>query len=160
MATKQEHYSKPDIKSLQGRPDTPLRVLIIDDNHVVLDSLERWLQWTQKVELVGKLRTPTSALETWELTRPHVIILSLPQGGVSLTGELTSRAHAETARTIKALYPGTRIIILAWNHSGTSLEALDVFSKIADAWIFKEDTLHELFPTLAMLFPENSRFNI
>lgn len=154
MATKQEHYSKPDIKSLQGRPDTPLRVLIIDDNHVVLDSLERWLQWTQKVEIVGKLRTPTSALETWELMRPQVIVLSLPQGDASSTD------NAETARAIKALYPGTRIIILAWTLSGTSQEALDIFSNIADTWIFKWNTPDELLPAFAMLFPENSLLTI
>lgn len=151
MPTKQTPHSKPDIPSLQGWRGTPLRVLIIDDNHVVLDSLERWLQWTQKVEIVGKLATPASALDTWELMRPQVIVLSLPQGD-----DASSTAHAETARTIKARYPGTRIIVLAWTLSGASQETLGIFSQIADAWIFKWNTLHELLPAFAMLFPENS----
>lgn len=154
MPEKQTNHSGPGIKSLEGWHDTPrLRVLIVNDNPIALDSLEQWLRWTQKVEIVGKLSATTSTLEAWKLTRPQIIILSIPQE------DAASTASAETAQAIKALYPGTRIIILAGNLSGASQEVSRLFPKIADAWIFVEDILYELLPAFAMLFPENSHLN-
>lgn len=149
----QTSHSSRAIQPLTEWRTAPARVLIVDGNQAVLNSLEHWLNRAHAIAIVGKHGTAAMALETWEITQPNIMILSLPQENDAII------ASAAAALAAKALTPELRIVALAWCLSAADQEKWALFAEIADAWIFKESVLYDLIPTLIQLRPPNPRLD-
>lgn len=134
-------------------PSDRLRVLLIDENQLLLDSIHHWLSLTNTVNIVGKVVSAVSALSMWESLKPDVIIL-----GVPYTTE-ASAASANYVQAIKALDTDVRVILLAWDLPAMNRESLTKFMALVDAWMLKQTVCEDLLPVLAMLFPNRVRLH-
>ena len=81
----------------------PIRVLLVDDHEMFLDSLARVLRDEPDIEVVGRAGSCNAAVKLAESLQPGVAIVDyqLPDGdGVT------------TAGTLRTVSPGTRVLLL------------------------------------------------
>ena len=66
-------------------PESPTRVLLVDDHDLIRDGLEGVFSLDPAMQVVGSARTVTEALEMYEQTSPDVIVTDLQlQDGTGL----------------------------------------------------------------------------
>lgn len=84
-------------------PQAPIRLLIVDDHHVVRDGLSALLGLESGFAVVGQAADGREALERWRRLRPDVTLmdLSMPRGG-----------GVEAIAEIRRLDPNARLIVL------------------------------------------------
>jgi DNA-binding NarL/FixJ family response regulator len=84
-------------------PDTPLRVMLVDDHEVVREGLRALLDRREGMKVVGEAGSVAQAIEVALRERPNVVVMDvrLPDG----TG-------VEACREIRAELPETRMIML------------------------------------------------
>lgn len=84
-------------------PDTPLRVMLVDDHEVVREGLRALLDRREGMKVVGEAGTVAQAIEVALREKPDVVVMDvrLPDG----TG-------VEACREIRAELPSTRMIML------------------------------------------------
>ena len=89
-----------------------VRVLIVEDHHVVAEGLELTLQTAADLEVVGVAHTAEQAVGLAERLQPHVILMDfhLPDGSGS----------AAIAR-IRARVPGVAVVVLSADSSQETL---------------------------------------
>ncbi len=88
----------------ERKPDSPTRVLVVDDHKIVRDGLRLTLGQHSDLVIVGEAGDRKSALERIEQCRPDVVIMDigLPDAdGVELSAEILKH------------WPNVRIIILS-----------------------------------------------
>lgn len=66
-----------------GRPDTPRRLLIVDDHPVIRSGLRTLIDEACDLEVSGEADTPDGALQALEEDRPDAAIVDLALGGSS-----------------------------------------------------------------------------
>lgn len=82
---------------------SPIRLLLVDDHHMVREGLRVLLEPLEYLEIVGSAATAAQALEMAAATRPDVVLLdiNLPDGnGMEVCQQLTSTQ------------PGIRVVAL------------------------------------------------
>lgn len=99
-----------------SRIDSPIRVLICDDHHLVREGLARILEVEEDIEVIGQAADGHIAVEMVEEGLPDVVVmdLSMPRGG-----------GVEAIKRIRSSAPNTRVLIL----TGSDNES-DLFSAI------------------------------
>ncbi|HEU4919857.1 MAG TPA: response regulator transcription factor [Candidatus Limnocylindrales bacterium] len=110
----------------------PLRVLVVDPDDRIRESLARLLPIGGRCIVVGSAGEPERAVELATEIAPDVIILDcrLPEDG--LGGSLVDR--------LREVAPASRIVVLNWTAADRPTPALDG----ADAYIRKTFRPHEL----------------
>ena len=96
--------------------DERIRVFIVDDHEILVESLGRLLASQANVQLVGSARTAEEAVRTIPLYLPDVVLMDfdLPDGN-----------GADTTDTIRALVPGVRVVMLtSWSDHETMSRAV------------------------------------
>jgi two-component system, NarL family, response regulator LiaR len=84
-------------------PD-PIRVVLVDDHHVVRRGLQSFLKAFHDLEVVGQAASGEEALQNMENWMPDVVVMDmLMPGGMD---------GIETIKQIRALLPNTRIVAL------------------------------------------------
>ncbi|MFL5749511.1 MAG: response regulator [Chloroflexota bacterium] len=107
-------------------PTNPVRVLLVDDHRLILESLARVLDEEPDIRIVG---TATTVSEARDAAREPVDV-------VLMDYRLPDGTGAEATRTIKARWPGARIIMLtAIDDDETILESIQAG---ADGYLTKD----------------------
>ena len=83
--------------------DTPIRVLIADDQRVVRDGLTVLVGLIDGVEVVGVAGDGIEAVEAAERTRPDVVLMDLRMPGME---------GAEATSRIRSALPRTQVLVL------------------------------------------------
>jgi len=83
--------------------ETPIRVLIADDQRVVRDGLTILVGLIDRVEVVGTAGDGIEAVERAEREHPDVVLMDLRMPGME---------GAEATRQIRATLPGTQVLVL------------------------------------------------
>jgi DNA-binding NarL/FixJ family response regulator len=103
-----------------------LRVVVVDADHRVRDSLAELIGLGDELEVVGRAGHPGAALELCSERCPDVVILDprLPDvdAGIALVAEVRRR------------FPGTVVLVLSWGlavEDGAAMGADGVLSKTA-----------------------------
>ncbi|MGD0747301.1 MAG: response regulator [Acidimicrobiales bacterium] len=97
-------------------PEERVRVFIVDDHEIFVESLGRLLASHSNVRLVGSARTSAEAVEAVQAYAPDVILMDfdLPDGN-----------GVETTETIKAIMPDVKVVMLtSWSDHETLLRAV------------------------------------
>jgi DNA-binding NarL/FixJ family response regulator len=110
-----------------------IRVLVVDDHHVVRQGLEQLLATAGDIEVVGTATNGLEAVEAVGALRPDVVLmdLSMPE----LDG-------VEATRQIAARYPSSRVLVLtSFSEQSRILEAI---SAGADGYLLKHSEPDEI----------------
>jgi DNA-binding NarL/FixJ family response regulator len=118
-------------------PDTrPIRVLLVDDHHLLTDSLARLLDAEPDIEVIGVAGTVAEA-KRLSGKRMDVVLMDyrLPDG----TG-------AEATRVVKRRWPGARVVMLtAVQNDETVLESIQAG---ADGYLTKDRAVEDVVATV------------
>jgi DNA-binding NarL/FixJ family response regulator len=110
-----------------------IRVLVVDDHHIVRQGLEQLLATAGDIEVVGTATNGLEAVEAVALLKPDVVLmdLSMPE----LDG-------VEATRQIAARYPSSRVLVLtSFSEQSRILEAI---SAGADGYLLKHSEPDEI----------------
>lgn len=117
--------------------DAPLRVLIVDDHHVVRMGLRLLEQDHDWICIVGEAATAEEALRLSDLLHPEAVILDIRLGEMSGT---------EACRKLKQRYPHTKVLMLtSFLSDALIIEAIDAG---ADGYLLKESDAGEIVRAL------------
>jgi DNA-binding NarL/FixJ family response regulator len=102
-----------------GSP-APLRVVVVDADDRVRESLSRLLGIGERLEVVGSAGEPEPALDIIRATWPDVVVVDprLPEVEVGL----------DFIRRVRAMAPGIRVVVM----SGSDTPQLDDLTTAAD----------------------------
>jgi two-component system NarL family response regulator len=113
--------------------DTPIRVLIADDQHLVRQGFRSMLDRLPSMDVVAEASTGREAVELYARHRPDVLLLDLRFRDV---------CGVEVIRTIREQFLIARIIVLT-TYDGDE----DIYQSLragAKAYLLKDVTLEEL----------------
>jgi DNA-binding NarL/FixJ family response regulator len=92
-------------------PETPIRILIIDDSFIVRNGLRATLR-EARFDVIGEADTGLEGLERAELLEPDIVLMDIRMpdlDGITATKTLIERD------------PDARIIVLTWSQNGQNL---------------------------------------
>jgi DNA-binding NarL/FixJ family response regulator len=116
--------------------DSSVRILLVDDDARFLDALEALLETLPGIEVAGRATNGLEAIDKAAIVRPDVVLIDL---------DMPRLNGVEATRRIKALSPGTTIVVLSGSdviaHSNEAIDAGAV------AYIRKSNTVRDL-PTV------------
>ena len=118
-----------------------IRVLIVDDNAVFLNHLEKWFAARPEFDLVGKAYSGMDAVEQSTLLCPDLVVMDVAMplmNGYEAAAKMTEGHH----------HPVVILISFFDLH-----DAQPGGRSIAHAFIRKDSLYEELIPTVARLFP-------
>ena len=110
----------------------PLRVLVVDPDDRIRESLARLLPIGGRCLVVGSAGLPDTALDIAASMSPDVVMLD------SRLSELA--AGSSLIGSLRQAHPGVRIVVLNWSESTAPAAGLEG----ADAYIRKTFRPHEL----------------
>ena len=84
-------------------PDTPIRVMLVDDHEVVREGLKALLNRRDTMTVVGEAGTVAQAIEVAARERPDVVVMDL---------RLPDGTGIEACREIRSQMPDTKVIML------------------------------------------------
>lgn len=89
---------------MHDKKTAPLRVLLADDHPIVMSGFALSLQ-SKGIEVIGQVRTPNEAIESYERLKPDVLMMDL-RFGEKLTG-------LDAAKTVLERDPKANILFLS-----------------------------------------------
>lgn len=84
--------------------DRRIKVVLVDDHHIVLDGLESLLQQEPEFQVLASLHSGEEVLEMLKSQQPHILLTDFSLPGIS---------GIDFVRQVKRLYPQIRIIVLS-----------------------------------------------
>jgi DNA-binding NarL/FixJ family response regulator len=84
--------------------DRRIKVILVDDHHIVLDGLESLLQREPEFQVLASLHSGEEVLEMLKSQQPHVLLTDFSLPGIS---------GIDFVRQVRRLYPQVRIIVLS-----------------------------------------------
>ncbi len=93
-----------DRLTLSFMSDRRIKVLLVDDHHIVLDGLESLLQQEPEFQVVASLHSGEEVLELLKTQQPNILLTDFSLPGIS---------GIDFVRQVKRLYPQIRIIVLS-----------------------------------------------
>jgi DNA-binding NarL/FixJ family response regulator len=100
---------------------TPLRVLLVDTDDRVRESLAGLLRIGQRCLVVGTAGTPDEALRLAADTQPEVVVLDPRLPGSDGGGSFIAR--------IRAAAPDARILVLVWPEGADEASGADAYAR-------------------------------
>jgi DNA-binding NarL/FixJ family response regulator len=110
-----------------------IRIVVVDDHMLLLDSLTRLLEDERDFEVVGCAANGEDALRLVTETRPDVAIVDISMPGMN---------GIEIARKIRETSPATRVLMLSMHSTPAYLHR--AFRAGADGYVVKESAGAEL----------------
>lgn len=87
-----------------SRADRPITIVIVDDHALFREGLREILEGQQDLAVVGEAGTSNSALDIVGRMRPDIVLLDV---------EIPGEAAPQTVSSVRAMSPGTQVIILS-----------------------------------------------
>lgn len=84
--------------------DRRIKVILVDDHHIVLDGLESLLQQEPEFQVMASLRSGEEVLEMLKTQQPNILLTDFSLPGIS---------GIDFVRQVKRLYPQIKIIVLS-----------------------------------------------
>ena len=120
---------------------SPLRVLLVDDNHDFLESAARFLSAYPCLEIVGWTFSGRDARELVARLQPDLVLMDLTMPGMN---------GLEATRQIKALPGAPCVVILTLYDNSEYREAAEAAG--ADGFVTKSELGTQLLPLIRTLF--------
>ncbi|MNH94376.1 Transcriptional regulatory protein DegU [compost metagenome] len=141
-------YSKPgegtvvtcSLPRLVELQEELVRLLLVDDQPYIRDSLRIILEREKDFEIVGMAEDGVRALDICEQIRPHLVLMDL---------NMPNMDGMEATRQIKQKWPDVRVLILTtFQETDKAIEAL---RNGADGYLLKSTEPQELFETIRLV---------
>ncbi len=84
--------------------DRRIKVILVDDHHIVLDGLESLLQQEPEFQVMASLHSGEEVLEMLKTQQPNILLTDFSLPGIS---------GIDFVRQVKKLYPQVKIIVLS-----------------------------------------------
>jgi two-component system response regulator DevR len=110
-----------------NHPEHQIAVLIVDDHELIREGLRLLLDGERDMRVVGEGKTANEALALTRRLEPDVVVLDV---------RLPDRHGVEICGDIRALSPGTRILVCSGLSEGSAL--VDAARAGADGFVSKE----------------------
>ncbi|MGE1164862.1 response regulator [Peribacillus simplex] len=120
--------------------DGLIRLLIVDDQPFIRESLRTLLDRYQDLNVDGLAKDGEQAVDLCGRLQPHVVLMDLDMPGMG---------GAEATKMIKQQWPHIRVLILTTFHD--SGQALDVLRNGADGFLLKSTETLELANTIRLI---------
>ncbi|WP_405175287.1 hybrid sensor histidine kinase/response regulator transcription factor [Paenibacillus sp. FSL H8-0261] len=141
-------YSKPgegtlvtcSLPRLEEIQEEMIRLLLVDDQPYIRDSLRIILEQQPDFEIIGLAENGEQAVGFCEQEQPHVVLMDL---------NMPDMDGAEATKLIKQKWPGVRVLILTtFQETGLAVEALQ---NGADGYLLKSTEPQELFEGIRLV---------
>lgn len=141
-------YSKPgegtlvtcSLPRLEEIQKGMIRLLLVDDQPYIRDSLRIILEQQPDFEIIGLTENGEQAVGFCEQEQPHVVLMDLNMPGMD---------GAEATKLIKQKWPGVRVLILTtFQETDMAVEALQ---NGADGYLLKSTEPQELFEGIRLV---------
>jgi len=129
-------------------PNSPIRLLLVDDHHIVRDGLRALLNSERDMEIVGEATSGRQAVAVAEQLRPDVVIMDLAMpllNGMEATRQITSGT------------PTTKVIILSSYSDDPHLE--QALAGGAAGYVLKQAAASELVRAVREVQAGNAYFS-
>jgi two-component system, NarL family, nitrate/nitrite response regulator NarL len=93
-----------DRLTLSFMSDRRIKVVLVDDHHIVLDGLESLLQQEPEFQVMASLRSGEEVLDFLKSQQPNVLLTDFSLPGIS---------GIDFVRQVRKLYPHVKIIVLS-----------------------------------------------
>jgi DNA-binding NarL/FixJ family response regulator len=84
--------------------DRRIKIVLVDDHHIVLDGLESLLQQEPEFHVLASLHSGEEVLEMLKSQQPHILLTDFSLPGIS---------GIDFVRQVRRLYPQIKIIVLS-----------------------------------------------
>lgn len=125
----------PVLSGVTGVTGTERRILVVDDHPVVCDGIRNLLAAHPDLRVVGEANEPGTAVRLAGELQPDAVVLDLRMGG---------RFTPETSGAVKAVAPGTKVLIHTSSEENEPVHA--ALRAGADGAVFKDG--HDLVTAL------------
>jgi len=126
----------------------PIRILVVDDHHVVRQGLVALLNITPEIEVVGQAAEGVEAIRLYRSLRPNITLMDLQMPGLS---------GVETIRRIRNDDPAARFIVLTTFDGDEDIyRALEAGAR---AYLLKGMTVEELTSTIKAVHSGKTRLS-
>ena len=115
----------------------PLRILLVDDSQVFIDSFPRFLAMDARLEIIGRVLSGEEALEQVSLLCPDLVLIDLTMPRMN---------GLEATRRMKAQISAPYVVILTLNDSSEYRAASVVAG--ADGFVTKSEIGTALVPPI------------
>jgi DNA-binding NarL/FixJ family response regulator len=141
-------YSKPgegtlvtcSLPRLEEIREETVRILLVDDQPYIRDSLRIILEQELDFEIIGLAENGEHAVSFCEQDQPHVVLMDLNMPGMD---------GAEATKLIKQKWPGVRVLVLTtFQETDMAVEALQ---NGADGYLLKSTEPQELFEGIRLV---------
>jgi two-component system NarL family response regulator len=126
----------------------PIRILVVDDHHVVRQGLVALLNLAPEIKVVGEAGDGVEAIELYRRLRPDITLMDL---------QLPKLGGVEAIQKIRADDPAARFVVLT-TFDGDE----DIFRALqagAKAYLLKGMTLEELLSTIQAVHSGKTRIS-
>jgi two-component system response regulator NreC len=138
----ESHPTQRPVGSTPSPRDRPIRVVLVDDHHLIRDGLRMVLSAVDSFEVVGEAATREGAVDLVDRTQPDVMLLDVtfPDGdGLQLLRVLRDRTpslrvvvvtmHSDAATVRQALAAGASGYVVKGAHSRELVDAIQAVAR-------------------------------
>jgi len=95
--------------------DRRIKVILVDDHHIVLDGLESLLQQEPEFQVMASLHSGEEVLEMLKTQQPNILLTDFSLPGIS---------GIDFVRQVRKLYPQVKIIVLSMHDEGHIIKSV------------------------------------
>jgi DNA-binding NarL/FixJ family response regulator len=95
--------------------DRRIKVVLVDDHHIVLDGLESLLQQEPEFQVLASLHSGEEVLDLLKTQQPQILLTDFSLPGIS---------GIDFVRQVKRLYPHVKIIVLSMHDEGHIIKSV------------------------------------
>ncbi len=104
-----------DRLTLSFMSDRRIKVVLVDDHHIVLDGLESLLQQEPEFHVLASLHSGEEVLDLLKTQQPQILLTDFTLPGIS---------GIDFVRQVRRLYPQVKIIVLSMHDEGHIIKSV------------------------------------
>jgi len=96
-------------------PKPPIKIMLVDDHHIVLDGLKSLLETDPDFQIIAALRSAEEALEVFKKEQPDILLTDYTLPGMS---------GLELFKRIKASWPKVKVAVLSMHDEASVVRSV------------------------------------